>query len=156
MYRFFSAAARRASLPLVATFLFLAAATAACDNPVEEHHDEHSDAHGLILLANGSEILRVEGAAVDDTLFVPLGGNSSIIEVEFLTEEGEPIHAEDLDDDFGLRLTVADPTVADYEMEGDWSFVLNGLVQDTTSLVVELLHLEHPDFTTPDIPVVVR
>lgn len=141
----------------------LALVTSACENPVEDDHDndhEHAEAEGLVLMSEGNELVRVESAQVSDTMIVALD-ESIDIEVEFLDEDGDHIHAEDFDEEFSLDWEVSDENALDdadvvvitVTSTGDWSFSVEGAAAGEATLTVKLMHGEHADFTTPGIPV---
>lgn len=130
--------------------------TAGCDNPVEDDNHDHAQAAGLVLEQAAATVLTVQGAQVSDTLRAALGDTSQVYEVEFLDQDGDRIHSEDFDDDFSLDWTVRDDDVLAVVREGRWRFKIAGLRVDTTAFTLQLMHLSHPDFTTPDIAVVVE
>lgn len=133
--------------------------SAGCDNPVEgDGHDHAEDVVGAVLSTPAGEVARSEGGLSDDTLWVPLGGTTDTITIEFLAGDGDEVHVEDLQEDFELGWTVGDADIVGFDQQGDWSFTLEGLTADTTTLSIQLLHLpqRHNDFTTADIDVVVR
>lgn len=144
----------------VARFILFAAIlafTAGCDNPVEDNHEDHADAHGFILLVDGAEVVRSEDVVVTDTLFLSLG-DTTVVAVEFLDEDGDHIHDEDLEDDFELDVASTDPDVVEIVSRDDWSFALRGASADTAVVEVGLLHMpqQHHDLTPREVPVVVR
>lgn len=132
---------------------------AACDNPVAVEDDDghdHAEAEGLILEQDAATVLTVQDAQVSDTLRVATGDTTGVYDVEFLDHDGNRIHGEDYDDDFSLSWNVRDEDVLALTREGRWSFMIAGLRVDTTAFALQLTHLGHPDFTTPDITVIVE
>lgn len=133
------------------------ALTAGCDNPVEDDNDDHAEVAGFILMLNGEEVVHGDEVPITDTLFIALD-DTSVIEVEFVDEDGRHVHAEDLEGDFALDVESADESIAAIVGVQDWSFSLAGRAADTTSIAVGLLHLpgEHHDLTPRDVAVVVQ
>ena len=142
--------------------LCLLAATltlSACDNPVDDDHDDHAEVHGLLLELNGVEVYRVlEGqvtcAQTPCGITVVEGEETALISVEFLAEDGDHIHGEDLDEAFGLGYEIADPSVAEFEQhdeDGKWRFHIHGEQAGETRMQLQLLHNNHADFTTPPL-----
>ena len=129
----------------------------ACDNPAEDdHHDEHADAEGLVLVIGGEEVVRVEEAEVTGSLSVGAGETTSDITVEFLDHDGHEIHGEDLDEEFSLDVEVRGSEIVTVANTGRWMFTLEGDEAGDTAIRVQLLHDGHADFTTPDISVTVE
>lgn len=144
----------------VARFILFAAilsSTAGCDNPVEDNHEDHADAHGFILLVDGAEVVRSEEVEVTDTLFLSLE-ETTVVAVEFLDEDGDHIHDEDLEGDFALDVASTDPEIVEIVSRDDWSFGLRGARADTAVIEVGLLHMaqQHYDLAPREVPVVVR
>lgn len=148
--------------------LLVAVLFAACgDNPVdqgeeeEEHEHALSDINRLELVLNGAEVVVIEDnqfpGGVPDTLHVPAGGETALITLEAMTEDGDEIHLDELGDEYSLAFSFSEPEVAEVEQhEGErWSFHLHGHgeVGEETDLVLDFLHIDHADFTTPAIPI---
>ncbi len=138
--------------------LLLGGVLAACDNPVEDDGDEHpgEEAEGLLLLSGGQELVRVEGGETSDTLFVPLDESTGEIEVDFLNESGDVFHGEDLEEGLTLALEIRGEEIVTVQPEGAWDFRLRGDAAGETAIRILLMHEGHPDFTTPDIAVIVE
>lgn len=146
--------------------LFLSTGILACgDNPVDSGEDddddqeEHSEAHGLRLILDGVEVYRVLEGQVSCQqepcrIDVMEGDETALITVEFLDDDGQEIHEEDLEEDYSLGVEIADPDVADFEQgedEGLWTLRIVGRLAGETRMKVELLHAGHADFTTPPL-----
>lgn len=147
----------RSSVSVIAIILGAVGLLTACDNPVDSDGHDEPDVYGLVVLDDDQEILRVQEGATLDTFFVPNGSTTPEYFVRFIDQEGEPLHEEDLEEDFELRWEVEDPSIVSVRSVAQWNIELEGLKADTTNLEILLFHLgEHDDFTTPPIPVVVR
>jgi hypothetical protein len=139
----------------VCLFLFVSACT---DNPVGEgdHHDDHAEVNGLELVSGTTVVFRVlDGQVSCDAppcgITLRLGEPSSTFEVHFLDDEGNEVHAEDLDAAFSLSFLVAAPEVASLEKLGDWSIKATAASVGATRIQLNLDHEGHPDFTTPPL-----
>lgn len=129
----------------------------ACSNPAEDdHEEEHADAEGLALVIGGEEVVRVEDAEVTGSLTVEAGETTSDITVEFFDHDGDEVHTEDLDEEFSLGVVVQGSDIVTVAYPGRWTFTLQGDEAGDTAIRVQLLHDDHPDFTTPDISVTVE
>ena len=141
----------------VAVIVFLImSGLVACSNPAEDDDHEHADAEGLVLVLGGEEVVRVEEAEVTGSLTVGAGETTSDITVEFFDHDGHEVHAEDLDEEFSLGVEVRGSEIVTVAYTGRWTFTLQGDEAGDTAIRVQLLHDDHPDFTTPDISVTVE
>lgn len=147
----------RLSYISVIALLLLGGLFGACTNPVDNDDEEHpgEEAAGLILMSGGEDLVRVEGGEVADTLFVPLGGTVDV-DLEFLDEDGERFHSEDLEEGLALAWDVGGEAIVTIQATGAWSFVVQGDEAGETTMTVLLMHGDHHDFTTPEITVVVE
>lgn len=146
------------SISIAVIVIALGGLIAACDNPVDSNDDDHpgEEAAGIILLRNGQELVRVEGGQVPDTLFVPLDGSTGDLQVEFLDEDGEVFHADDLEEGLELAWEIRGADIITIQSAGAWGFTIQGDTAGETTIRILLMHDDHPDFTTPDIMVVVE
>ena len=132
--------------------------SACSDNPVEDDHgdDEHADAHGIQVLSGNDVVYRVlEGQVSCDTqpcgITVRLGEQSSSFIIEFLNEDGDEVHTEDLDEGFSLSVSVDTPAIATVQKVGDWSIMASAVSVGTTRIQLSLNHGGHADLTTPPL-----
>ena len=129
----------------------------ACSNPAEDdHEEEHAEAEGLVLVLGGEEVVRVEEAEVTGSLTVGAGETTSDITVEFLDEDGNEVHVEDLDEELSLNVDIRGSEIVTVASTGQWTFTLEGDEAGDTAIRIQLLHDDHADFTTPDIPITVE
>lgn len=131
---------------------------AACDNPAEDDdHDHHAEeVEGAALVLGGDEVVRVLEAEVTGSLSVAEGETTGNITVELLDHDGEEVHAEDLGDEFSLRVVIQGDEIVTVAYPAAWTFTLQGDEAGDTAIRVQVLHEGHSDFTTPDIPVKVE
>ena len=141
----------------VAVIVFLLmSGLVACSNPAEDDHEEHPDVAGLTLVLGGEEVVRVANAEVTGTLTVEAGETTSDITVEFLDEDGNEVHVEDLDEELSLNVDIRGSEIVTVASTGQWTFTLEGDEAGDTAIRIQLLHDDHADFTTPDIPITVE
>ena len=142
----------------VAVIVFLLmSGLVACSNPAEDdHEEEHAEAEGLVLVLGGEEVVRVEEAEVTGSLTVGAGETTSDITVEFLDEDGNEVHVEDLDEELSLNVDIRGSEIVTVASTGQWTFTLEGDEAGDTAIRIQLLHDDHADFTTPDIPITVE
>lgn len=129
---------------------------AGCDNPAgDDDHDEHAEPRGLQLVMNGDVIWNyLNGEASDDHIDLEAGSETDLITIEWLDQDGDEIHAEDLDDEFGLGWEIANEDIASVEQhseDGPWSFHLHGESAGETTMQIMLMHGDHADFSTPGV-----
>jgi hypothetical protein len=75
--------------------------------------------------------------------------------IVFLDEEGNDMAPPD-DEEKMLGWIFEDNNIAALDQgSGKWNFKLVGLKNGTTNLELQVLHLDHPDFRTPQIEVIV-
>ncbi len=146
---------RKTTLLYTFVFLLLGAGVIGCDNPVDNgDDDDHAEADGLRLLLDGAVVYRVLEDQVSCPeepceIVVTEGEETAVLTVEFLAADGDEIHDEDLDDDVSLGFEMADPAVAEFEQDGRWSFRVVGKQAGETKAQLHLMHVDHPDYSTP-------
>ncbi len=143
---------RLLAIPFVAGLII-----AGCgDNPVEgEKNHDHFEPRGLILRV-GTDSVVYDNGVVNGSLTVKAGEETDLISLDFILEDGE--RETPTDDDFSLDYTIGDTTVASveqHEADGPWKFHIDGRKAGTTTLTLQLMHVDHADFTAKPIEVVV-
>jgi hypothetical protein len=138
---------RRLALPLLA--LSLSIGVAACDNPVEEEHEDHPV--GLILVdAQGQTAASIsEGPTVTGQLTVPAGG-SRTYQVFAVGEDGDRIA---MGGEIEVRVA-SQPQNATLTVENLDRLVITGRTAGAGSARIELWHEGHPELGDL-VPVVV-
>ena len=141
--------------------IVLAALTtfSACDNPTDSNdddhdHGEHTEPYGLVMVMNGEEVITYYRGEITGHLHIDEGSETSLITIEFLNEEKEHIHAEDLDSEYSLGWEVEDSSVLEVEQhdeDGKWSFHLHGKSSGKSKIQFQLMHGDHSDFETPAV-----
>ena len=130
--------------------LFLAACE---DNPV--HEEDHAEPVGLIVRADGTETVRVEGNVVTGTFGITEGTLSLEFQLRFLDEDGDEFIPDD--PDFSPLALIGDSTVAAVvrKTPSDWNFQLNGIREGETTIRLGIEHGSHDDYLSPEIQVIV-
>lgn len=149
----------------IAVFSLLALLVAGCgkDDPTSPHED-HFEPEGLVIIDSGVRFFKYFQGRIDaadgrkDKLEVSVGLGPHW-QIRFLDDHGDEIDPpSDPDDKFGWR--IADPTVVevfqDPEDVGKFAFHLRGLKAGSTTLELQVLHVDHVDFRTIPIPVQVN
>ncbi len=137
-------------------------------SPAIEVHveEEHAEANGMLVFrkgegpslgarndASGTPLVEVWESTVLGQLDVIAGHQTPELEAFFL--DADSLVFQEEESDFWLVGTPADPGVALYDSTGQWTFSIEGVSSGTTHLVAEIYHIDHPDWTSPDIPVIV-
>ena len=152
----------------------------------EEEETLHADADGVLLKVDGAEVYRQyqetqnggitlgENDEIEvEVIFLNPNGEEIHLD-EIAGEEGEEDeHGHDDEEAFGLAITEYDSAIievhlseedADHghaedaqgEEESELSFEVVGLKAGETTIKLQLLHGDHPDFTALPIPVTVQ
>ncbi|MDR8390112.1 hypothetical protein NC796_03100 [Aliifodinibius sp. S!AR15-10] len=135
--------------------LTVATLITACSNPAssgEEH--EHTEPEGLQLVMNGETIIEFFDGQVTGNLTLTEGEETSLITVEFLNEEREHIHAEDLDEGYSLGWNIQNQDVIEIEQhdeDGRWSFHIIAKSAGESTIQLQLMHGDHSDLETPSV-----
>ncbi|MEQ9568739.1 MAG: hypothetical protein RLN75_01000 [Longimicrobiales bacterium] len=137
-------------------------ALGACDDDPVGNEDEHQEPVGLVISTGGVDLVTVNGATVTGSLSVDAGQETAHLDVAFLDEDGDRFTPEDADE--WLRVTIANPAVAEWEQDepGEFGGHLHGESAGTTTAVFDLMHgavnssSAHPDYTSPPVPVVIN
>lgn len=141
-------------LARAALALALGTGLAACDNPVEEEHEEEH-AIGLIVFNSANqEVARINieaATAVTGQIRVAPSG-SQTFRVVALAEDGDQIP---ISGEFGLTATSAATNLATVGIQGADQLVVTGRAAGSTTLRLALLHEGHEDFGR-DIPLIVQ
>lgn len=142
---------------LFALLFITAALLAGCDNPASNDDEEiHADPEGLELVHNGEVIFEYivgEGVTEHSHLHYHVG-EEYLFEVHFLNEDGDHIHAEDLDEDYFLGWIIENEDILaihQHDEDGRWNFHLEGLAEGVSKVQFRLMHgNDHSDLSTPD------
>lgn len=124
--------------------------------PLMELHveEEHAEAEGVRLVLGADTLVSINGATVNGELAVPNGATLGPVDVWFVDINGALFQPETAES-FLLLDSIADTTIAVSASAGDWSLSFSGMSAGSTSLTLEIFHVDHADYTAPPIPVVV-
>ncbi len=132
-----------------------------CTNE-ESEHSHHAEARGVVLYMNAVEIARLDSTILTGKITIPANNQiSNHIEVKFIADDEDRDLFQPEGDDHSMKVTVTDTTVTKVyrhdDAEAKWKFHLIGKTADTTDLIIQIFHVDHPDYTTPvRIPVIVE
>lgn len=141
---------------LTRTALVLAATVTlgACDDD-GTGPEEHQEARGMVITDQNNNTLVTVNASrqVTGSLTVARGA-ARHLEVYFVDEDGDRFQLEDGDDEFTLEVDVANPSIAAIDSHGD-HMDLEGLAAGTTTAEFKIMHGNHPDYESGNIPITV-
>ncbi len=129
------------------------------DNPASDSHSEHMDAVGVALVMDGDTLAMATSADAADVsggVEVAEGATLGPILVHFLDDEGNWFRPEtDEDGDHSLELRYS-TLVADITVDtANWSFTVEGVEAESSALRVAILHEDHDDYLSPELPLIV-
>ena len=138
----------RTALVLAATAMLTA-----CDDGTGP--EDHREAVGMVITDQNNTTLVTVNASrqVTGSLTVARGA-ARHLEVYFVDEDGDRFQLEDGDDEFRLEVDVANPSIAAIDSHGD-HMDLEGLAAGTTTAEFKIMHGNHPDYESGDIPITV-
>lgn len=139
----------RAVLVLAAT-----ATLGACDSD-GTGPEEHQEARGMVITDEANNTLVSINAAhqVTGSLTVQ-AGQARHLDVFFVDEDGDRFQLEEGDDEFTLQVDVANEAVAVIDSHGD-HMDLDGISAGATTAEFKIMHGNHPDYASGDIPITV-
>lgn len=127
----------------------LALGVAACDNPVEDEHEEHPVGF-VVLNAQGQELARFDGSAVTGQISVSRNSPGTFT-VAAVGEDGDRITIDGVE--LGLQVTVTGG-VANAVVQNQNQVFVTGTQAGTGALEITLIHEGHPEFNRPVVLVV--
>ncbi len=127
------------------------------DAPPSPGNCGHINAAGLFLEENATAIATEWDGAVRGGIDVRPGGETDPIHLLFLREDSTAFAVADTCPVNHLTWEVADPTVADANLEAGtkWSFHVHGLKAGSTTITLNAWHEGHIHLTSLPIPIVV-
>lgn len=109
----------------------------------------HVEADGFVLRQNGVTLTHVWRGVVTGGLPAHLGQTSPPIEVIFLSPDSVEFIPDE--PEFELRLDIADSSVVKWRSLDQWSFELLGESLGSTTLTLNVHHVDHDDFVSPTL-----
>ncbi len=155
------------------------------DDHQGEEETFHADADGVLLKVDGAEVYRQYQETQNGGITLGENDEIEV-QVIFLNPNGEEIHLDeiageegeedehghDVEEAFGLAITEYDSAIIEVHLseededghaedehdegESELSFEVVGLKAGETTIKLQLLHGDHPDFTALPIPVTVQ
>jgi len=128
------------------------------DNPAEPDGDDdcsHFDADGLILENEGELLLFQWEGTIEGEIELDEGEEIDV-SVTFLTPDSSRAVPSANCEDQSLEILVGGEkitSVSNVGQSGSWSFRITGVEEGETTISVRILHADHPDFTSLDLPV---
>jgi hypothetical protein len=147
---------------LLAAMLGTAVVLTSCEsNPVASGGDpicEHADADGFVLDWRGFAVASQWQAVVSGGIELDAGARMDSLRVVFLDPDSARMDATTFCDDKELRWVIADSSVASFTTEGGVPFAVSvlGKVEGSTTVRFQIWHVDHADFTSQPIPIMVR
>ncbi len=126
-----------------------------CDDDDHDVHGEHFEAVGLVIYADGAEVLRLQDNQITGSLSLNVDGEVDYA-VEFILEDGD-IEVPHGDEVLTLSVEIDDDAtaeVSDVDSEA-YSFSLLGKQEGSAEVTVTLLHEGHADYVSLALPVIV-
>ena len=125
------------------------------DNPVNNNEESaHAEAAGLVITMDGTEIVRYEEGAVTGNIPVHAGESTSVLSVQFISEEDGDLFTPGTDH-HSLVCEVDDESIATYEKQegSNWSFFIHGVTAGSTTIEIKIFHGDHADFVSLPISI---
>ena len=146
------------SIKKMVTFSLLIIFTIGCgdDNPVEPE-EQHFEAIGLYMIANGDTIVSYVDGIVSGTIEVTKGAQTTLLNIKYIAEDGDV--GVPPSDEWSFGWTVADNSVAEVvassEEQLQYQFRIEGMKEGLTGITILLNHHDHKDFESKEIPITV-
>lgn len=139
----------------------LGALVGACDDPVSSGGHDAPPVAGLIILADGLEMITVDAQRNVEGELVVEAGSELEVEVRFRDADGDPLAPDPAE--FSAHFEINHASVAEFHRTGAFIGHIEGVSMGETTGVVELVHGTddeddhenggHADYTSPPIPV---
>ncbi len=134
-----------------------------CSNE-DSGEDQHAEARGLVLRMADTIVVSVDSTVVSGQLTFPADNLfSNPVSVWFIADDADRDEFRPDDSDEALRVSVADTSIATVLVHSDatdpdekWTFQIKGKSAGSTTVSVQIIHVDHPDYTSPLIPLVIQ
>lgn len=127
----------------------------ACDNHVHDDDHDHVEPVGFFLRESDRNVVTYQNATVQGSITVPAGGETGLISVVFIDEDGDEFTPEGDVYSLALETTSTNFEFEQHPEDGKWRFHVVGLQAGTGTFILKLMHGEHADFRSQPIPVTV-
>lgn len=131
------------------------------EESVTEPQHEHYETYGINIYHSDSLYLKVFNAVIDtnyhQSFALTMNSQPEEFKLMFLDENGKEL-AYPTDSNKVLGWLIADTTIVNATISSDsrWNFVLEAKKPGNTSIEIRLNHIDHPDFKTPLIPIMIK
>ena len=125
-------------------------------------HEKHANAAGLALISGTDTLVIVNGSQVTGSLTIPIGASGALIHVWFMDPDsewfqpgvhhGEPSLGVAVADTLLLTVLVGDEIAGNND---PWIFQAAGSAVGATTIQITIVHEDHADYTSPQIPVTI-
>ncbi len=145
---------------IVMALLLLMAALfiGSCSDDPLSPQTEHFEAIGMYISSSGIKVVSILRGETSDTFYVPIGLTEDHYEAQFYDED-ENIIDPPVDEDSYLSWAIDDESVVEVWQhegeEGEFEFHLRGLEEGQTMIEFFVMHVDHSDYRSGKIPVVV-
>ncbi len=147
----------RSALPALAMLALLMAGCRSATSP-----ERHIRPSGVVVTANGDEVVRVEGTTVTGSFEVVEGGQTDLLTFTFIDAQGSEIEPPS---DYHLELRIASALVATFQPQGSpYTFQgrIQGLQAGATTADIRFMHgppghvATHAEYTSQAVAVQVN
>jgi len=126
------------------------------DNPADSNDEEnHFEAIGLYVFMSGDTIVTYQGGNVTGEIEAEEGALTSLLNVKFITDEGEVGIPEG--DEFSFDWEIADTSIAQLVSHGteleEFKFHIQGKEEGETTIKIFINHHDHKDFESKAIDI---
>ena len=124
------------------------------NNPVGPEEPDHAEAVGCVIKQGDAELVRAEQGSVTGAFSVEERVESPLLNFYLVAEDGVLFRPEE--EGYVFAWESKRPDLADViqrETDGLWGFHVKGFEAGQTSLVFKVLHGDHDDFVSLDIPI---
>ena len=128
-----------------------------CNNPVSDHEEEHPEPYGFRLVMQNEVVAekQPEGDLINNFPEFIAGNESPEIEVWFYDFDGELFQPDEPEQT--LLVEIGDDQVLQVNSgESTWTFTITALSAGSTTITINLMHEDHPDFTSTPISISVN
>lgn len=135
----------------------MALSAVSCKNSVTDHEEEHPEPYGYRLVMGNIIVAESIPGSEPTNEFPELTAGTESMDVEvYFYDFDKNIFQPDEPEQSLLVETGDDQIVQIKAGESKWSFSITALAAGSTSIIINLMHNDHPDFTSDSIAVQVK
>jgi len=128
------------------------------DKDADEHHDDHFEPVEWIITQNGITFMHIDNGVISDdhNKVINLVLNDTLnFDILFKAEDGDFIESDE--DEISLSWEILDDSIIsinrDTNNSSKFAFTINSLTKGNTEIKLMIMHGDHSDVITPQIPV---